>query len=207
MTVQDTANLGLLHRQFSVRRPERVSGHSCFRLESRGHPQHEMGASIAVGRWRRNVRGRHPAFHRSDRCFRSRRTAKAFTRNRGSRVFSYFRDPSTRATRHCGAAAGGRHDLVFKKPLVRLHWKSQRSSRSHSRLLLFRGALPLAPAGIEDQLNELHLNPPAQNSPHAIVPDAKAATPEIAPAAESEGSATAEAIELPSAVEGPSPAA
>jgi len=69
------------------------------------------------------------------------------------------------------------------------------------------GALPLAPAGIEDQLNELHLNPPAQNSPHAIVPDAKAATPEIAPAAESEGSATAEAIELPSAVEGPSPAA
>src|SRR4029079_19197023 len=76
---------------------------------------------------------------RSDRCFRSRRTAKAFTRNRGSRVSSYFRDPSTRATRHCGAAAGGRHDLVFKKPLVRLHWKSQRSSRSHSRLLLFRG--------------------------------------------------------------------
>ena len=69
MTVQDTANLGLLHRQFSVRRPERVSGHSCFRLESRGHTQHEMGASIAVGRWRRNVRGRHPAFHRSDRCF------------------------------------------------------------------------------------------------------------------------------------------
>jgi len=206
MAVQDTANLGLLHRQFSVRRSERVSGHSCFRLESRGHTQHEMGASIAVGRWRRNVRGRHPAFHRSDRCFRSRRTAKAFTRNRGSRVFSYFRDPSTRATRHCGAAAGGRHDLVFKKPLVRLHWKSQRSSRSHSRLLLFRGALPLAPAGIEDQLNELHLNPPAQNSPHAIVPDAKA-TPEIAPAAESEGSATAEAIEVPSAVEGPSPAA
>ena len=70
-----------------------------------------------------------------------------------------------------------------------------------------QGALPLAAAGIEDQLNELHLNPPAQNSPHAIVPDAKAATPEIAPAAESEGSATAEAIELPSAVEGPSPAA
>lgn len=69
-----------------------------------------------------------------------------------------------------------------------------------------QGALPLAPAGIEDQLNELHLNPPAQNSPHAIVPDAKA-TPEIAPAAESEGSATAEAIEVPSAVEGPSPAA
>jgi hypothetical protein len=107
MTVQDTANLGLLHRQFSVRRPERVSGHSCFRLESRGHTQHEMGASIAVGRWRRNVRGRHPAFHRSDRCFRSRWTAKAFTRNRSSRVFSYFRDPSTRATQHCGAAAGG----------------------------------------------------------------------------------------------------
>jgi hypothetical protein len=70
-----------------------------------------------------------------------------------------------------------------------------------------QGALPLAPAGIEDQLNELHLNPPAQNSPHAIVPDAKAATPEIAPAAESEGSATAEAIEVPSGVEGPSPAA
>ena len=204
MTVQDTANLGLLHRQFSVRRPERVSGHSCFRLESRGHTQHEMGASIAVGRWRRNVRGRHPAFHRSDRCFRSRWTAKAFTRNQGSRVFSYFRDPSTRATQHCGAAAGG--TTSYKKLLVRLHWKSQRSSRSHSRLLLFRGALPLAPAGIEDQLNELHLNPPAQNSPHAIVPDAKA-TPEIAPAAESEGSATAEAIEVPSAVEGPSPAA
>jgi len=107
MTVQDTANLGLLHRQFSVRRPERVPGHSCLRLESRGHTQHEMGASIAVGRWRRNVRGRHPAFHRSDRCFRSRWTAKAFTRNQGSRVFSYFRDPSTRATQHCGAAAGG----------------------------------------------------------------------------------------------------
>jgi len=107
MTVEDTANLGLLHRQFSVRRPERVSSHSSFRLESRGHTQHEMGASIAVGRWRRNVRGRHPAFHRSDRCFRSRWTAKAFTRNRGSRVFSYFRDPSTRATQHCGAAAGG----------------------------------------------------------------------------------------------------
>jgi hypothetical protein len=69
-----------------------------------------------------------------------------------------------------------------------------------------QGALPLAPAGIEDQLNELHLNPSAQNSPHAIVPDAKA-TPEIAPAAESEGSATAEAIEVPSAVDGPSPAA
>src|SRR4029078_3643779 len=69
-----------------------------------------------------------------------------------------------------------------------------------------QGALPLAPAGIEDQLNELHLNPPAQNSPHAIVPDAKA-TPEIAPAAENEGSDTAEAIEVPSAVEGPSPAA
>ena len=69
MTVEDTANLGLLHRQFSVRCPERVSSHSCFRLESRGHTQHEMGASIAVGRWRRNVRGRHPAFHRSADVF------------------------------------------------------------------------------------------------------------------------------------------
>jgi hypothetical protein len=36
MTVEDAANLGLLDRQFSVRRPERVSVHSCFRLESRG---------------------------------------------------------------------------------------------------------------------------------------------------------------------------
>jgi hypothetical protein len=194
MTVQDTANLGLLHRQFSVRRPERVSGHSCFRLESRGHIQHEMGASIAVGRWRRNVRGRHPAFHRSDRCFRSRRTAKAFARNQGSRVFSYFRDPSTRATRHCGAAAGGTTSSSRSPSSVSTGNPAQQPEPLAASPV--QGALPLAPAGIEDQLNELHLNPPAQNSPHAIVPDAKAATPEIAPAAESEGSATAEAIEL-----------
>jgi hypothetical protein len=203
MTFQDTANLGLLHRQFSVRRPERVSGHSCFRLESRGHTQHEMGASIAVGRWRRNVRGRHPAFHRSDRCFRSRWTAKAFTRNRGSRVFSYFRDPSTRATQHCGAAAGGTTSSSRSPSSVSTGNPSAAAGATRG---FVQGALPLAPAGIEDQLNELHLNPPVQNSPHAIVPDAKA-TPEIAPAAESEGSATAEAIEVPSAVEGPSPAA
>jgi len=48
------------------RAPERVPGHSCFRLNSRGTRQHEIGASVAVGRGRRNVRGRHPAFHAPD---------------------------------------------------------------------------------------------------------------------------------------------
>ena len=43
--------------------PERVPGHSCFRLDSRGTRQHEMGASVAVGHWRRNVRDQYPDFH------------------------------------------------------------------------------------------------------------------------------------------------
>ena len=37
-----------------------------FHLDSRGTRQHEIGASVAVGRGRRNVRGRHPAFHAPD---------------------------------------------------------------------------------------------------------------------------------------------
>jgi hypothetical protein len=72
-------------------------------------------------------------------------------------------------------------------------------------------APPVAPAGIvseqQDRLNELHLDPPAQNSPHAIRPDAKPATAGIGPAAESESPAAAEAIEVLSPVESSSPAA
>jgi fused signal recognition particle receptor len=74
-----------------------------------------------------------------------------------------------------------------------------------------QGAPHLAPAGIEpqqqDQLDELHLDPPAQNSPHAIAPGAEPAAAETAPATQSESPATAEAIEVPSPVESPSPAA
>src|SRR5262245_23776403 len=69
----------------------------------------------------------------------------------------------------------------------------------------------LAPAGIEqqqDQLDELHLDPPAQNSPHAIAPVAGPAAAETAPATQSESPATAKVIEVPSSpVESPSPAA
>jgi len=74
-----------------------------------------------------------------------------------------------------------------------------------------RGAPLVAPAGIvseqQDRLNELHLNPPAQNSPHAILPYVKPATAGTGPAAESESPATAEATEVLSPVESPSPAA
>src|SRR5215831_11145719 len=71
-------------------------------------------------------------------------------------------------------------------------------------------APPVAP-GIasqqQDRLNELHLDPPAQNSPHAIVPDATPAIVGTGLATESESPATAEAIEAPSPAESPSPAA
>ena len=43
--------------------PERVPGHSCFRNGETGAQQHEIGATVAVGRMRRNVRVRYPAFH------------------------------------------------------------------------------------------------------------------------------------------------
>ena len=69
-------------------------------------------------------------------------------------------------------------------------------------------ATPVAPAGIapqqQDRLNELHLDPPTQNSPHAIVPGANPAVIGTGPAAESESPATAEAIEVPSPAESPS---
>ena len=72
-------------------------------------------------------------------------------------------------------------------------------------------APPVAPARIasqqQDRLNELHLDPPAQNSPHAIVPDATPAIVGTGPAAESESSPAAEAIEVPSPAESPSPVA
>lgn len=72
-------------------------------------------------------------------------------------------------------------------------------------------APPVAPAGIasqqQDRLNELRLDPPAQNSPHAIVPDATPAIVGTGPAAESESSPATEAIEVPSPAESPSPVA
>jgi hypothetical protein len=72
-------------------------------------------------------------------------------------------------------------------------------------------APPVAPAGVasqqQDRLNELHLDPPAQNSPHAIVPDATPAIVGTGLAAESQSPATAEAIEVPSPAESPSPTA
>ena len=72
-------------------------------------------------------------------------------------------------------------------------------------------ATPVAPAGIasqqQDRLNELHLDPPTQNSPHAIVPGASPAVIGTGPAAESESPATAEAIEVLAPAENPSLAA
>jgi hypothetical protein len=69
---------------------------------------------------------------------------------------------------------------------------------------------PVASAGIapqqQDRPNELRLDPPAQNSPHAIVPDATPAIVGTRPAAESESPASAEAIEVPSPAESLSPA-
>jgi hypothetical protein len=70
-------------------------------------------------------------------------------------------------------------------------------------------AARLAPAEIApqqpDQLDVLDLDPPAQNSPHAIAPDAEPPAAEASPATETESPATAEAIEVPSPVEVPSP--
>ena len=158
MTVEDTANLGLLHRQFSVRCPERVSSHSCFRLESRGHTQHEMGASIAVGRWRRNVRG-------SASCFSQIRSMFSITSD-SQGFYAKPRQPRL---------------LLLPRPLNSRHPTLRRSSGREARPRLqeaprpspleipaqqpeplaaspVQGALPLAPAGIEDQLNELHIS-------------------------------------------------
>jgi hypothetical protein len=73
---------------------------------------------------------------------------------------------------------------------------------------LVQGAPLAAPANIASQQQDaptaLYLNRPPQNSPHAILPDAK---PVIMPAetAARAAPATAEATELPSAVENPSP--
>lgn len=49
-----------------------------------------------------------------------------------------------------------------------------------------------------DQLDELHLDPPAQNSRHAIAPDTEPPAPEASPATKTESSATANAVEVPS---------
>jgi hypothetical protein len=70
--VEKTALISLYRVASSSRAPERVPGQNCFRLDSRGTRQHEISASVAVGRECRNVRGRHSAFHAPDRCFRLR---------------------------------------------------------------------------------------------------------------------------------------
>jgi hypothetical protein len=72
-----------------------------------------------------------------------------------------------------------------------------------------QGAPLAAPADIasqqQDAPDQLYLSPPAQNSPHAILPDAKPVTATSETAAAREAPASAEATELPSAVENPSP--
>jgi hypothetical protein len=76
------------------------------------------------------------------------------------------------------------------------------SSRVH-------GAARLAPVEIApqqpDQTDLLNLDPPAQNSPHAIAPDAEPPAAEAAPETESKSPATAEVIEapLPAGVQSP----
>jgi hypothetical protein len=71
------------------------------------------------------------------------------------------------------------------------------------------GAVRLAPVEIApqqpDQTDLLNLDPPAQNSPHAIAPDAEPPAAEAAPETESKSPATAEAIEapLPAGVQSP----
>jgi hypothetical protein len=66
-----------------------------------------------------------------------------------------------------------------------------------------------APADIasqqQDAPNELYLTPPAQNAPHAILPDVKPVTVPTETVAARETPATADVTELPSAVENPSP--
>ena len=204
MTVEDTANLGLLHRQFSVRRPERVSSHSCFQLESRGHTQHEMGASIAVGRWRRLCVVGILLFTDPIDVFDHVGQPRLLRETKAAASSPTSETPQLGPPNIAAQQREARPRLQEAPRPSPLEIPAQQPEPLAASPV--QGALPLAPAGIEVQLNELHLNPSAQNSPHAIVPDAKA-TPEIAPAAESEGSATAEANEVPSAVEGPSPAA
>jgi uncharacterized protein YraI len=72
-------------------------------------------------------------------------------------------------------------------------------------------AAPLALAEIApqepDQLDELRLDPPAQNSRHAIAPDAEPPAADASPSTKTESPATAEAVEVPSRVQAPSPAA
>ena len=63
-------------------------------------------------------------------------------------------------------------------------------------------AARLAPTEIApqqpDQLDVLHLDSPAQNSPHAIAPDVEPPTAVASPATETKSSATADPIEAPS---------
>jgi Bacterial SH3 domain len=112
---------------------------------------------------------------------------KPLSETEGTRVFSCSGSQSSRSSKNRTAAAGA------------------------TRGFSCSGSPHLVPAGIEpqqqDQLDELHLDPPAQNSPHAIAPGAEPAAAETAPATQSESPATAEAIEVPSPVESPSPAA
>jgi SH3-like domain-containing protein len=58
-----------------------------------------------------------------------------------------------------------------------------------------------------DQLDELHLDPPAQNSRHALAPDTEPPAAEASPATKTESPATANAVEVPSPVAVPSPTA
>ena len=63
-------------------------------------------------------------------------------------------------------------------------------------------AARLAPTEIApqrpDQLDVLHLDSPAQNSPHAIVPDVEPPAAVASPATETKSSAIADPIEAPS---------
>ena len=95
--------------------------------------------------------------------------------------------------------------LLFTSPIDVLDRDDQPKTTKLSEALQSsptKAAARLAPTEIApqqpDQLDVLHLDSPAQNSPHAIAPDVEPPAAVASPATETKSSATADPIEAPS---------
>ena len=95
--------------------------------------------------------------------------------------------------------------LLFTSPIDVLDRDDQPKTTKLSEALQSsptKAAARLAPTEIApqqpDQLDVLHLDSPAQNSPHAIAPDVEPPAAVASPATETKSSAIADPIEAPS---------